>query len=1207
MGGSAEEPIDLTFDSDSDNELGPSQPTVATSRLPQKTPVPLSGSLPRPFVSSAAPQRQYTSTSASGFPLASGSPKPEKNPLYTTVDDIPANVNGATPTRPPDGIEYVPVFAAATPGGGADDFAVPQAGKRRKTSGPPHILETIESGPIRRRSVLKPRFYGVQVGHVPGVYTDYDAVKAQIVGCKGAKQQRFETREEAQAFVDGRPSVNPRLARNRETHGRGGAGPSPLVSLPLESPATTHTERPGTRPTFLARHSANGQQSVGGRSPPTTAKLNTNGLPSVQSLNTAMKGNGTTKSLNGRNELSRGRRELHFGRVSEATSNNGATKPASNGVAVSQSSADEMMIDQEHALPPQQTTLGLPSTEQGTFVESALEPKNHFLVTNDSLAEDPLNTLLEDDIISELLQQVSANDKVALLLQGHPRGQLIARTMQQLSIEVNPTRQPHGQSTLRDIRSLSALSPSENDSVFSDSDTPANRDAAQVDNVVSDSSTMHRVAATVEQPSACKKWTGALSEAEAHLLIFLKEVKKLSWSEVTAKFQEHYHARKYSTLQTTYSQKINRRDRSQDPATLILPSMYASEAHVEWAGIYANPSRTNNFPQQKRQVLSLQEEPKHRAWSAAGSSLQDQSSGAESPGHYTRPRRGVPVKSYTWPKKNARIEGSSFGEDALDAVEPAEERFALSETSEDLNPLPDKAIAVNKEPLSVDFDKEDAFYALAVQNRGAGTDKLPYLSSSQRSDLQNVPRGFEWDQLVSRDWQGTLLHVDFSPVELNFVESTITRLLGPQQDFRSRSQRKRIRKLLHEVTEPKLLQLAGSLRFQLHSRDRQSIDAFLRDAKEDKIRCAAPRIERLAASRPNKSFSSEAKLSTSSVIRRRELGIRSNRGWGSATLPVSYQLKNKVQDSLGPICSYTGASSDVHTVAWSVDGECFAAGAICVDDDHSMQYNRSNNLLYGDVSCNIINELGNHYVKRPKTDSGPNSTHAMFASQDPKLFKTVTSVAFSPNGRYMFSGGWDQNVWVWETKYDGSQPTDVVSLHHKSEVSMMAVNASGVLATGTRKSMGNAIKVLKLCEDDPTQTPVTLNFNSEKAAARPDLLIRPTALHFSPRYENLLLGGFGANAVQDGRAMSGGDICLWDINGNKPLSIWGSGKNVFDLAFHPRERWMAVAAVAGQSTNRGIRSTVRLYSEQNNAMDNKFSMHMELECGALDINDVVWW
>ncbi|KAF2744494.1 ribonuclease H-like protein [Sporormia fimetaria CBS 119925] len=48
------------------------------------------------------------------------------------------------------------------------------------------------------------KWYGVAVGHIPGVYTDYEEVKRQIRGYPGSKQQRFATREEAQAFVDGR-------------------------------------------------------------------------------------------------------------------------------------------------------------------------------------------------------------------------------------------------------------------------------------------------------------------------------------------------------------------------------------------------------------------------------------------------------------------------------------------------------------------------------------------------------------------------------------------------------------------------------------------------------------------------------------------------------------------------------------------------------------------------------------------------------------------------------------------------------------------------------------------------------------------------------------------------------------------------------------------------------------------------------------------
>ncbi|KAF3002869.1 hypothetical protein E8E13_000044 [Curvularia kusanoi] len=47
----------------------------------------------------------------------------------------------------------------------------------------------------------KIKYYGVAIGHVPGVYTDWPSTTAQIKGCSGGLQQSFATREEAQAFV----------------------------------------------------------------------------------------------------------------------------------------------------------------------------------------------------------------------------------------------------------------------------------------------------------------------------------------------------------------------------------------------------------------------------------------------------------------------------------------------------------------------------------------------------------------------------------------------------------------------------------------------------------------------------------------------------------------------------------------------------------------------------------------------------------------------------------------------------------------------------------------------------------------------------------------------------------------------------------------------------------------------------------------------
>ncbi|KAH8723548.1 ribonuclease H-like domain-containing protein [Phaeosphaeriaceae sp. PMI808] len=53
------------------------------------------------------------------------------------------------------------------------------------------------------KKTTKPnKYYGVAIGHVPGVYTDWPSTQAQIQNCAGAKQRGFATREEAQAFVN---------------------------------------------------------------------------------------------------------------------------------------------------------------------------------------------------------------------------------------------------------------------------------------------------------------------------------------------------------------------------------------------------------------------------------------------------------------------------------------------------------------------------------------------------------------------------------------------------------------------------------------------------------------------------------------------------------------------------------------------------------------------------------------------------------------------------------------------------------------------------------------------------------------------------------------------------------------------------------------------------------------------------------------------
>ncbi|KAF2182794.1 WD40 repeat-like protein [Zopfia rhizophila CBS 207.26] len=687
-----------------------------------------------------------------------------------------------------------------------------------------------------------------------------------------------------------------------------------------------------------------------------------------------------------------------------------------------------------------------------------------------------------------------------------------------------------------------------------------------------------------------------------HLLIFLKEVKKMRWKEIT----QYFPNRNPYTVQTRYSHYLNKRDRSQDPVRLKLPREFAAEARIDWATVHEEYPGPGEIVSLARESASLNRHIHHEDRSHPGLDsisnplLRGNTSVYEHVYHTDRPRRSIQAVNYTWPRRNRALHPI---EDPIDDESPHPQSASMSiqlrstEASEE--PLFPEPVAPVARPLEMDFEQEDSRIALSASK--APQDTLPYLEFLQRQSLRRGLQRGEWEQLSGRDWQGSVLHVDFQNEELEIIERTALKILNPVHAPQSNSRRKRLQRLLQNQPEHKLLKLLHEVRGRIKTRNHESIIAFVSDVKSGRVN-AIPHIERVGAVRPTRKFTSNPRPSTSSVVRQRELSLQSRRGWKAASTPVSYQMKNSIYDTLGPAYSYTGASSDVHTVAWSPDGQCFAAGAVCVTDPDSMQYNRKNNLLYGDVTNKVIHELNEHSVDRERTASGPNSTHAMHASQDPILYTTVSMVQFSPDGQYMFSAGYDKHACIWQTKSDGSQPELLKALRHKAKVDLLTVSCTGLVATAAKKWTSNAVKVITINSPDDIQR---ASFTSQKAKERPDLNILPTALRFEPNYGRLLLGGFGANLRED-RLDTSGDICLWDVETTQQLNVYGSTKNVFDVAFNPCQReapLFAIGCVAGGNVNRGTRSTVRLYDSRSYG---KYTMLMELECPALDMNDVAY-
>ena len=522
----------------------------------------------------------------------------------------------------------------------------------------------------------------------------------------------------------------------------------------------------------------------------------------------------------------------------------------------------------------------------------------------------------------------------------------------------------------------------------------------------------------------------------------------------------------------------------------------------------------------------------------------------------------------------------------------------------------DSSFPTTRRIFPMDSQQEIASIAISTSDPYFYPDsenKVPYLRFEERQSLHHGLANGEWSPHAVLKWQGTIVHVDFQEEEMEILESSIIRILSPSRLATSRCVRKRIQRMLKNVPENRIYQIAWHARKgrRLGTRDRESVEAFLKDAAAGLLNSHS-RIERIGPVKSDRRSEQNAKMSTATMLRQRELGMQARRGWTTGSYPLSTRIKNHMADTIGPAYSFTGTSSDVNTVAWSPNGQVFAAGSACLVDDDSMQYNRPNNLLLGDMEDKTLLELPDHHIMRKKAPAGVNSSHSMHVSQDPRLFTTISMVDFSPDGGRMFSAGYDKIVRVWDIT---SEETFCCgSLEHKAPVDMISVSPKGLLATGCRRSSKNAIKVLDfdyILNAEEERSGIT-SYTSQKAVERSDMKILPTCLRFEPIYGRLLLAGFGANSKEDGRDTNG-EICLWDVQTQQQLTVHGNTRNVFDCAFNPHQveaPLFAVGCVAGANVNRGCHSIVRFYDRR---AELKYGMILELECPALDMNDVVYW
>ncbi|OJD20637.1 hypothetical protein ACJ73_08027 [Blastomyces percursus] len=364
-------------------------------------------------------------------------------------------------------------------------------------------------------------------------------------------------------------------------------------------------------------------------------------------------------------------------------------------------------------------------------------------------------------------------------------------------------------------------------------------------------------------------------------------------------------------------------------------------------------------------------------------------------------------------------------------------------------------------------------------------------------------------------------------------------------------------------------------------RRKRHIYAFLSDAADGLV-SSSPYILRALSSHAGYPSPSFDYMRPSALLRERELGQRVFR----RRTPINQKLQSRRGLELWK--RWKGASNDVMVLAWSPDGTRFAAGAAAQSDEHNMIYNRNNNLLLGDLTCNSLKELPDHRVNRPVPSN----------ATDPSLYMTVSAVSW--RGNSLYTASFDNTVKIWDVSTHAGAKC-VNTLPHDGRVMDMAVSRSGFIATGCDSS--SQIKLwTQTGGQDYAVTDLICNPTKNVAMTPSSLAWGPTSV------DNILVAGLAAREDENFR---NGHLALWQVGQShvSPLVISPNSQNVFDVTWHPTAPIFATGSTVELSASavgraKTVRSLVRVYDPFRPTSN--WGAHITYECPALDINDVTF-